>query len=182
MKKLFTSLLLITLCFLLKPQLTFAHFPATDGDMTVTLHVDPNDDPTPEKQAHLYFLFNDKTHKFKLANCNCIVSVTELGGKPYTHKLSALKNSKSSIWGATMPYIFPERNVYHIVFTGKPTKVKAFQPFIVSWFFRVDTFNPGLVQTQKGIPDIVVLVGALMVVIVGLILFGLFIKREFSTS
>ena len=82
-----------------------------------------------------------------------------------------------------MPYIFPERNVYHIVLTGNPKKANEFQPFTLSWYFRVDTINPGLVQVQqKGPSDIEQLLGALGVVIVGLIIFGFFIKRELTAK
>jgi len=179
--KTFLGILFVVFLLLFSPAITYAHFPATDGDMTVTLHVDPNDDPTPEKQAHLYFLFDDTTKKFKLANCNCSVSVAELGKQTYTQKLSSPKSNKPSIWGASMPYIFPERNVYHIVLAGNPKKTNEFQPFTLSWYFRVDTINPGLVQVQqKGLPDIVVLLSAFGVGVIFLILIGLFIKKEFG--
>src|SRR5271156_4366379 len=111
------SILALTILASFSPVPALAHFPATDGDMTVTLHVDPNDDPTPEKQAHLYFLFDDATNRFKLSTCTCTVSVTELGKQTYKQQLSSVKSSKPSIWGASLPYIFPERNVYHIVLT-----------------------------------------------------------------
>lgn len=172
--------ILFSFFFLFSQHTVYAHFPATDGNMTVTLHVDPNDDPTPRKQAHLYFLFDDVTKKFQLANCTCTVSIAELGKQAYKQQLTDTRSSNPSIWGASMPYIFPERNVYHIVLTGTPKKAHAFQPFTVSWYFRVDTVNPGLVQLQQGPSDIVVLVSALGVVILGLIVFGLFIKKEFS--
>jgi hypothetical protein len=174
------SILFSFFVFLFSTTIAYAHFPATDGNMTVTLHVDPNDDPIPGKQAHLYFLFDDATNRFKLANCTCTVSITELGKQTYIQQLSVLKSSKPSIWGASLPYIFPERNVYHIVLTGNPKKANEFQSFTLSWYFRVDTINPGLVQTQQGPPDIVVLLGALGVVILGLIVFGFFIKKEFG--
>jgi len=180
-KKLF-PFLLISLLFLITVKPAEAHFPATDGDMTVTLHVDPNDDPTAGKQAHLYFLFDDDTNRFKLANCNCTVSVTELGKKQiYSQQLGAYKSSKPSIWGASLPYIFPERNVYKIVLTGNPQKTNEFQAFTLTWYFRVDTINPGLVQVQqKGPSDIEMLLGGLGIGIIVLVLLGLFIKKEFS--
>lgn len=182
MKKTLLSIFVIVSFFLFMPQQTFAHFPATDGDMTVTLHVDPNDDPLPGQQAHLYFLFNDKSKKFRLANCTCTVSIsyTEQGKQPYTQQLIENKDSKPSIWGANIPYIFPERNVYHIVLTGKPTTANTFKPFTVSWYFRVDTINPGLVQQPQGPSDIEQLLGALGAVIIGLVIFGFFIKKEFT--
>jgi hypothetical protein len=176
------SFLLSVSFFIFSAHLVYAHFPSTDGDMTVTLHVDPNDDPTAGKQAHLYFLFDDSTKKFALANCTCTVSITELDKQTNAYQLSALKNSKPSIWGASLPYVFTERNVYHIVLKGVPKKANAFQPFTVSWYFRVDTINPGLVQTQQGPSDIVVLVSALVVVVIGFGAFFWFFLRKGLTN
>ena len=172
--------LLVIFCFLFSSATTYAHFPVTDGDMTVTLHVDPNDDPVAGKQSHLFFLFDDATKKFDLADCNCSVSITELGGKTSTQKLIQSKASKLSIWGTSISYVFPERNVYHIVLTGNPIKQNAFKPFTVIWYFRVDTVNSGLVQPRQGIPDIVELVTAFGIGVMFLILIGLFIKKEFG--
>jgi len=173
--------LLINLLFFFIVTPAEAHFPAKDGDMTVTLHVDPNDDPIPGKQAHLYFLFTDASNKFKLANCTCTVSVAEEGTSTHMQQqLNAYQSNKPSIWGASMPYTFPERNVYHIVLSGKPKKESEFEPFTVSWYFRVDTINPGLTQRRLGPSDIEVLLGAFGIGIIILVFIGLFIKKELS--
>ena len=144
MKKYFLSLsILLSVClFLFSPAITYAHFPATDGDMTVTLHVDPNDDPIPTKQANLYFLFDDKTKKFVLANCKCIVTVLEQGNQLYQKQLAADTSKIPSIWGARAPFIFPNRDVYQISLIGEPKTKNAFQPFSLQWNFRVDLYPP----------------------------------------
>src|SRR6266700_1005769 len=94
------SIVLSIFFFFFSACLTYAHFSVTDGDMTVTLHVDPNDDPTPGKQAHLYFFFEDTTKRFKLINCTCTISITELGKQTDTQPLVKIGSSKLSIWGA----------------------------------------------------------------------------------
>ncbi len=142
MKKYFLSLsILFLVClFLFSPVITYAHFPSTEGDMTVTLHVDPNDDPIPTDQANLYFLFEDKAKKFALAKCNCIVTVSEQGNQIYQKSLFA--NTGNSIWGARIPFIFPNRDVYQISLKGEPKTKNAFRPFSLQWNFRVDQYPP----------------------------------------
>lgn len=136
------SILFSIFSFLFFPVVTYAHFPATDGDMTVTLHVDPNDDPIPTKQANLYFLFDDTTHKFALSKCNCTVTILEQGNQLYQKPLSANIGSAPSIWGARAPFVFPNRDVYQISLKGEPKTKNAFQPFSLQWNFRVDQYPP----------------------------------------
>lgn len=176
---------IFSLIFFFIPTPVYAHFSETDGTMTVTLHVSPHDDPTAGKQAQLYFLFNDASKKFTFAECTCVVSITEAKKQTYKKELSDTPHNNKSIWGINMPYIFPFRNIYHIVLSGTPKKANAFQPFTVSWDFRVDPVHHGIVEEKeeaKGLPDSVILLSALAVAIIGLILFGLFIKKEYKTS
>jgi hypothetical protein len=166
MKKYFFGLgILFSVClFLFSPVVTYAHFPATDGNMTVTLHVDPDDDPVPTKQANLYFLFDDKTKKFTLANCNCVVTVTEQGKQIYQKSLAAYTSKTPSIWGAHAPFIFPNRDVYQISLKGEPKTKNAFQPFSLTWNFRVDQYPP-----VSPINNSIIIFG--LVIFVGIIVF-----------
>lgn len=178
MKKCSTFLISFLLLFFVH-QIAYAHFPATDKTITVILHVDPNDDPIPDQPATLYFDFGDTTNRFKLENCSCIVTVKEQGKEVYQHQLVPTKNTAQSIWGTSMPYTFPKRDVYQILLTGKPIHPNAFQSYTLSWFFRVDQFpvisNPQLVltpiQTQPAILSqrIMFIVCGLLIV---LLLFG----------
>lgn len=122
------------------PLSVYAHFPRTDKSMTVTLHVDPNDDPIPGQQATLYFLFSDATKKFQLRNCTCAVSISEQGKQIYQQMPIEKRYTHPSIWGTSIPYIFPKRDVYHIMLTGTPVHPNDFQPFTLSWDFRVDQY------------------------------------------
>jgi hypothetical protein len=137
----FGLIVLFLVClFFYSPVVIYAHFPATDGDMTATLHVDPNDDPVPTKQANLYFLFSDKTKKFVLAKCNCIVTVSEHGDQLYQKPLIA--DTGTSIWSARTSFVFSNRDVYQISLKGEPKTKNAFQPFNLQWNFRVDQYPP----------------------------------------
>lgn len=182
MKKIFFPLvsILFSVSFLVLPPFTYAHFPQTDRNITVTLHVDPEDNPIPGQQAYIYFLFDDATKRFTLSNCNCIVSITEQGKQTYKQQLLEKKDTKPSIWGASLPYIFPNNDVYHIVLTGKPKFADAFQPFTLSWYFRVDPSESGLVIEPHS--DTPMILGLVLGGTIVFILFGWFIKKQIIDS
>lgn len=125
------SFLLIFLFFFF-PLTTYAHFIETDGSISVTLHVDPNDNPKPGKQANLYFLFSDTAKEFSLKDCNCFLTVTEQDKQIFRQALTERKSAHLSVWGTYIPFIFPKNDVYHIALSGKPVSQNAFQPFSVS--------------------------------------------------
>lgn len=130
----------IAMEFFLLPPSVYAHFPATDKTITVILHVDPDDSPTPGQQAFLYFDFGDTTNRFKLENCLCTVLVSEENKIIYQQSLVEKTSKTPSIWGASLPFVFPRRDVYKISLSGKPSIQNAFQPFSLSWNFRVDQY------------------------------------------
>lgn len=136
---------LLVFAFILHPQSAYAHFPATDGDMTVTLHVDPDDDPIPGQKAIINFLFDDSTNRFQIEQCQCSLTIAEQGFTLYSNTHLASKDATNSIWNASLPYIFPKRDVYEIILSGKPKGKIDFQSFTVHWFFRVDQFPQGQV-------------------------------------
>ncbi len=164
----------------LLPQRIYAHFPQTDGAITVTLHVDPNDDPIAGQQAHLFFLFDDATSKFDLSNCMCTVTISKQRKQIYKQQLTQENDGKPSIWGASIPYIFPTWDVYQITLRGIPKTDGIFQRFMLTWYFRVDSLQPGLVEQPHS--DITVLIGATIGGIIFFILLGIFIKKEIIDS
>lgn len=181
MKLVFILVLFSVVFFFSVYQIAYAHFPATDGDMTVTLHVDPNDDPTPLQQANLYFLFDDSGRHFSVTQCNCTVTVSEQGRPIFQQQLTANNAKQPSIWGARMPFIFPRNDIYQIILTGKPKNNGTFQSFYLSWYFRVDPATPGLVVQQRP-SELPYLLGGAGVVIIFFILFGWFIKTQISDT
>jgi hypothetical protein len=127
-----------TLPFVILVPSVSAHFPATDGAMTVILHVDPDDAPVATQPAILNFIFDDTAERFQLADCACSLSVSEQGKPLYFSALSA--PTGPSVYGAAAPFVFPRADVYQIAVTGQPVQAGEFQPFNVSWNFRVE--NP----------------------------------------
>jgi len=177
----FVCIVLLAVWIFACPLVTFAHFEETDGSISVTLHVEPNDNPQPDKKANLYFLFEDTAKKFELNKCNCIVTVNEQGKQIFQKRLTELKSRHFSIWGTYIPFIFPHNDVYHIALTGKPLTNNIFSPFSVSWDFRADPANPGIVDDdakQSSLSDIQVLIGSWVIGIVVLVLIGWFFKKQ----
>jgi hypothetical protein len=136
-------------CFFLFPQVSYAHFPATDGNMTVVLHVDPYDDPVPGQKAVLHFLFTDSKEHFTLEKCACTVTISEEGQQLFSKQFTNSGNPIKVLWGNAVPFIFPNRDVYTIKLVGKPKVKNAFQPFELKWYFRVDQYP----QTGQGQND-----------------------------
>jgi len=142
--------------------------------MTVTFHVAPNDNPI-QSNKHTYISSLRMHKQFSLAQCRCTVTISEQGKQIYKQQLVEKKESKPNIWGTSMSYIFPQQDVYHVVITGTPKIAKAFQPFTISWYFRVDTNSPGIVPEPPS--DIPVLVATLFGGIVFLTLLVGLLKR-----
>ena len=159
------------------PNYSFAHFPATDGDMTVTLHVDPNDNPIPGQQANLYFLFDYARGNFSLTQCDCVVTITQQDKQILQQHLTQEHDSQPSIWGAHIPFIFPTNDVYHIVLRGKPVNGHDFKSFHLSWYFRVDPDGSAGLVVQKS-SDVPILLAATILGTLFLIFMGWFIKKE----
>ncbi len=172
----YSLLVIFSLFYFVFPKLAFAHFPKTDGDITVTLHIDPDDNPTPGKQANLYFLFDDSSSRFYLPKCICILFVYEKNKQIYKHQLTDNKNSKFTIWGTATPFVFPTNDVYEILLTGKPYSGNVFQQFKLSWYFRVDSGGSGIIPEHTS--DIPIIFGVVFFGFVFLVLLGFLIKRE----
>lgn len=126
--KIFFTLLLFTFV-LINPQAVSAHVLKTDGSIGAILHVDPNDAPTVGKQSSIYFDLKDKNNKFKLENCDCTASVSRNNTELFSHPHSD---------DSPIPFIFPEKGVYTIAISGKPTSGDSFKPFSLEWDVRVE--------------------------------------------
>jgi len=127
----------IMFALLLSTRSVEAHFLATEGNIGAVLHVDPNDEPIAGDQASFFFEFKDKENKFKPQNCDCTFEIDENGKKIYTQPLFQ-NNTNPGLSNASVFYTFPQRDVYQIKVVGKPLTPNVFQPFILTWNFRID--------------------------------------------
>jgi hypothetical protein len=148
MKKVLLFVLFLLCSAFVIPQMVYAHFPATDGPMTVILHVDPDDSPIPGEQATLHFLFEASKEHFSLPKCLCFVTISEGGKKLLSQKVTTSAN-KAVLWDDAVNFTFPKRDIYTIILSGKPTVAKEFKPFSLTWYFRVDQYPPAQIQQQQ---------------------------------
>ncbi len=150
---------IILALLILIPGVASAHQLATDKNIGVVLHVDPNDNPIATQSSGFYFDFSDRDNKFQLASCLCSVSIKQNGQELTTEQLSSTNLSTASF-----QYVFPTPGVYQVQVVGVPQSAHSFQPFSVSYDVRVTDATSG---TAAQVPDwawaLIVLAGACLV-------------------
>lgn len=134
MKHIIVLLILIFFCV---PSQALAHSTESDGDISLTIHFDPEDDPIAYQQTGFYFHFMDKTNKFKAQDCECTFTVIKGGSEIYSQPLFR-DNATPSLNTITLVYTFPEKNIYQVKVTGKPTTANAFKSFAFTFDIRVE--------------------------------------------
>jgi len=136
MKKI-TTIFFLAIALLIVAKPVQAHFLARDGNVGAVLHVDPNDDPVAGSQSSFFFEFKDKENKFKPQNCDCIFEIEENEKNIYSQLLFQ-NSSNINISNANVFYTFPQKDIYQVKVIGKPTTQNTFQPFTLTWNFRID--------------------------------------------
>lgn len=134
-KSLAFFIVLIGLLFL--PQSTYAHFLATDKQIGAVIHVTPNDEPVAGLESSFFFDFKDEENKFKSSDCDCTFIIKESGKTIYSHKIFQ-NQSEPNLTKASVTYTFPQKDIYQVQIVGKPEITNEFQPFTLSWDFRID--------------------------------------------
>jgi hypothetical protein len=135
MKK-FLAILLTAYCLLFTYQAS-AHVVKSDGNIGVTIHVNPDDDPIVGQPASFFLEIVDKTDKFKPTDCNCIATITENGNQIYSTALFTGTQANDVSAAPFFSYTFPEKNIYTVKISGSPKTSDAFQTFSISYDLRV---------------------------------------------
>ena len=148
MRKFFVCLFIFSSGLFLFSTKAQAHFLQTDGSIGAVLHVSPNDEPVVNEQANFFFEFNDKDNKFKADNCTCTISIIEAGKQIASQSLFQ-NNTNPGLTNASFSFTFPERDLYEVKVTGQPLTPNAFQPFTLSWNFRLDREVNGISTTAQ---------------------------------
>jgi len=147
------SILVILFSLFLYPQQIEAHVLKTDGSVGAVIHVSPEDDPVTRESTDFYFEFKDKEGKFIPENCDCNGIILQGGKEVYSAPL--FQNSTNpSLENASFSYTFPEKDIYKVQVSGKPTTPGAFEPFTLEWDIRVaresETQAGGTTETTQG--------------------------------
>jgi hypothetical protein len=101
-----------------------AHVLRVDGTIGVLLHIDPNDKPVAERDAHFILSIQDSTGRFDVTKCNCTVTIYYNEQRLDSYPFPVIVNKLLPI-----EYVFPRSGTYHIVVQGNPVNGGSFQPF-----------------------------------------------------
>lgn len=140
MSRFIKELLVFIVCviFAIPSGIASAHVLKVDKNIGVVLHVDPADEPVAGEQTNFYFDIKDKQGRYSPSLCECVVDIATQAGET-VHQARLFTNTTQS--GLSVPgfsFVFPNRGIYKIVFSGKPVQAEAFQGFTLSWDLRVD--------------------------------------------
>lgn len=134
----FFVIILILQIFLFLPKSIFAHEFAKDKNISVIMHIEPEDNPTPLEESTFHFDVENSNQEFKLANCDCNVIIKEAGRRIFSAKLIGALDKSTSIYNGSIQFVFPKEDTYQIELIGRPISGKAFQPFSLSWNVTVN--------------------------------------------
>jgi hypothetical protein len=116
-----------------------AHIAKNDGNITVTLHINPEDYPVINVPQELTFIYGTLQDGFNANNCDCKMEMKDSNGALVLKKdVPATGNYFGEI-----PYTFRNTGVYRIYLSGRPTTPKGFQPFSFNYSIRVALAVPG---------------------------------------
>jgi hypothetical protein len=172
MRQLRLALLVLPLVVLSVTAPVQAHFLAIDGNIGVTLHVDPNDDPVANQPATFFFDVADKAGKFTLANCTCQASLLQNGKQIYTQSIAA-----TGFTQAGFGYTFTSPGVYGVRLVGTPLTSNAFQPFTINWNIRAEPGQAVKVVTATLGQQIAIGIGFVVLIAIAVCIF-LFVSKK----
>lgn len=134
MIKKLSAAFLTFLILIIAPKFALAHVLKTDGSIGAVMHTDPDDNPVAKDATGIFFDFQDKQNKFKIENCNCIISIIEDGKEIFSQNLTQ----------PAISYTFPDKNLYQIKVVGKPNSENDFQTFSLVYDISVakESANP----------------------------------------
>jgi hypothetical protein len=133
MRKLFIALLALGAIL---PGLAAAHEVQNDGNMSVLLHMEPQDSPIVGQEATLYFSFTEASDKFQVLDCDCQLKISNGNNVVKSLALSEVAESfGANVYTTTVT--FPKKGVYTVDLAGK-SKTAAFADFHLNWFVRIE--------------------------------------------
>ena len=109
------------------PAIALAHEFSSDGSISVTMHVEPNDAPTVGTPETLEFFLADTAAKFNLADCACSYTISG-NGKVTSPKDIIFENNLL----CTATTMFDHDGQYAITLHGTTTRAGEFEPLTVS--------------------------------------------------
>jgi hypothetical protein len=109
-----------------------AHQTATNDGATVTLHVNPDDQPIAGQPAYVYVtkVRVGRRARFRWRKCACRLTVTSAGGE--------LVGDLAVRGSAAIPFVFPQEGAYGMTLSGRYRRRHRWRPFSVTFGIRAD--------------------------------------------
>ena len=130
---------------------------ASDGKMSVIMHIDPSDSPVSYVPQKFIFYYDDPSENFDARQCLCSMNLS-LNGK---NVLNVLVPAGKSYYGQ-YPYTFKQAGVYDLQLLGQPETPGSFSSFLVNYHVRVAAGQP--TSTYSSITTQILLTIALLIV------------------
>ncbi len=115
-----------------------AHVLKSQGSVGAVLHIEPEDDPIAKAPTTLYFEVKDKEGNFQASTCICTVKVYQ-----GNEEIAVIPGQEAGNSAITAPVTFPARDIYTVVFEGKPLLSTGFNSFSLSYDIRVSRIDEG---------------------------------------
>lgn len=139
---------LLLLSLWLAPAKTSAHIVESDGDMTVTLHINPQDYPVINVPQTLEFIYGTPGGKFDARTCTCTMTLLQDNKQLLKKEVPSVNN-----YFGKLTYTFKKTGVYKVLLSGVPKSSANFSRFNLTFNIRVAKSVPGEASAYSKIPS-----------------------------
>lgn len=126
----FVAIGLLSIIIVASPHV-LAHETETDGDISVTMHVEPDDQAIQGTNQKLDFYVQDISKEFNALQCECTIVIHRNG------KTVATLTPQVESDALSANYVFKNAGDYHITLSGSPTGSAIFDDFTESFPVKV---------------------------------------------
>jgi hypothetical protein len=128
MKRFSIVVLATALACVVVVQCAFAHDRESNNGVTMTLHINPDDEPIATQPALLVIEKVETKSSFSWKKCRCTMTISDSSGKVI----------RSGSVGAKTVFTFPVDGAYQIVYAGRVQQKGTWRAFKISYAFRAD--------------------------------------------
>src|SRR5262249_48545083 len=117
-----------TLALTLGAPTALAHDRESNNGVTMTLHIDPDDEPIATQPALLVIERVGTKSGFSWKTCRCTMTISDSNNTVV----------RSGAVGARTTFTFPAEGAYQIVYAGRVQKNGKWRTFKIAYAFRAD--------------------------------------------
>jgi hypothetical protein len=148
-QKIFILLLLVMVTW---PQFLFAHEVKLQNDISVTLHMEPQDDPVVGEPGELFLSFKDFQNRFNIDDCDCSAKVFSKDKVLFNGHLSEKAGESFGSNSVVINTIFPKKAIYTVSLIAK-SKTGVFPDVKMDFFVRIARESTGQTAQSRNIPQ-----------------------------